>query len=166
MIKKGHIVLLLVMVLVVSLIGCNNVKEDAVGETEEAPPVVDLASIKVTLETAAQPIETGVMTPYVVSLADEQGNPVEVDSVHFYMNMEMMNHPTQGTMQKMENGKYEVELPLAMEGEWYTIITITKGEESTEMKEFKVQATGEKFMEYMKGYDADQPDAEQGKMHN
>ncbi|MBP1932072.1 FixH family protein [Ammoniphilus resinae] len=127
---------------------------DQVGSASADAPV-KLEDIKVSLEAAKNPVLTGEMTLYTVKLQDQKGNPAAVDSVHVYLNMDMMNHPTQGTMKEAGEGVYTVELPVGMEGEWYTIITLSKGDMKREIKEFKVQAKGEKHMDLMTGYNAD-----------
>lgn len=152
--QKKIKILISFLIVALGLMGCNSLEGESAKDSTDLQ-TEDLASITVELETTEQPIETGVMNPYIVLLKDQQGNPVEVDSVHFYMNMDMMNHPTQGTMQQKEAGAYTLDLPLAMKGEWYTIITLRRGEQSIEIKDFKIQAEGEKHMEYMRGYDAD-----------
>jgi len=127
---------------------------DQMGSASADAPV-KLEDIKVSLEAAEDPVPTGEMTLYTVELKDQKGNPTAVDRVHLYLNMDMMNHPTQGTLKEAGEGVYTVELPLGMEGEWYTIITLSKGDMKREIKEFKVQAKGEKHMDLMTGYNAD-----------
>jgi len=130
---------------------------DQVGSASADAPI-KLEDIKVSLEAAQDPVPTGEMTLYTVKLQDQKGNPATVDSVHLYLNMDMMNHPTQGTMKEAGDGVYTLELPLGMEGEWYTIITLSKGDMKREIKEFKIEAKGEKHMDLMTGYTADGED--------
>lgn len=117
-------------------------------------PGAALNDVKVELVKEKEPIATGEMKGYTVKLT-ANGSPVDVDKVYYYMNMKGMHHPAEGTMKKVETGVYKVDLPLAMPGEWYAEITLTKGSESRKVEGFTVQAEGKKYMQYMKGYNAD-----------
>jgi len=98
--------------------------------------------------------KTGEFHTYEVTIQNQTGEMISVDRVYLYMNMERMNHPMVGTMTRVEEGVYSVDLPLAMEGDWYAEVTIENdGEEKTE--QFSVYAEGEMSEEYIRGYDAD-----------
>lgn len=114
----------------------------------------ELEKVTVEFKEENQTLATGKFHTYQVNLADESGDPFSADDVSIYMNMERMNHPMQGTMQAVEEGKYTVDLPLAMEGEWYAEVTVTYDNEET-TERFSLYAEGDMAEEYMKGYDAD-----------
>lgn len=115
-----------------------------------------LEDIQVSFEGEKEVIPTGEMTTYIVKLGDASGKPIDVEKVYLYMNMKMMNHPTEGTMKRVDTGTYQLDLPLAMAGEWYANVTISEGGQQREIEGFKQQAEGEKKIELMKGYHADQ----------
>lgn len=116
----------------------------------------NLKDIHVELIPAQEVLPTGEFTTYTVKITDKKGKPFDPDKVYLYLNMEMMNHPTEGTMERVSEGIYELSLPLAMAGEWYAEITLSVGEETRKYEGFTVQAEGDMFMEYMKGYHHDQ----------
>ncbi|MEE6451005.1 FixH family protein [Gottfriedia acidiceleris] len=64
---------------------------------------------------------------YQVNLVDSNGKEVDVDSIHFKMEMKSMNHHVQASMKKINTGLYEVSLELPMEGTWSKQITLKKG---------------------------------------
>lgn len=113
-----------------------------------------LNDVKVELVKEKEPIATGEMKAYTVKLT-RNGAPVDVDKVYYYMNMKGMHHPAEGTMKRVEKGVYRIELPLAMPGEWQAEITLYQGSETRKVEGFTIQAEGKKYMQYMKGYNAD-----------
>lgn len=117
---------------------------------------LNLNELNVELIPAAEILPTGEFTTYTVQITDKNKNPFDPDRVYLYLNMEMMNHPTEGTMERVSEGVYELALPLAMAGEWYAEITLYVGDQEKKYEGFTVQAEGDKFMEYMKGYNHDQ----------
>ncbi|PYZ93573.1 hypothetical protein CR194_10440 [Salipaludibacillus keqinensis] len=118
----------------------------------QSEPVLEKISIE--FHNEGEVFETGEFQTFRVELKDKAGERLEVDDVKIHINMERMNHPMIGTMNLSEDGVYEVELPLAMAGEWYTEITLTEeGEERVER--FYLQAEGEMAEEFMRGYHAD-----------
>ncbi|CCQ93439.1 exported hypothetical protein [[Clostridium] ultunense Esp] len=124
----------------------------ACGQTGEISS--SLNGITVELQKEKEPIPTGEMKVYTVKLT-ENGSPVDVDKVYFYMNMKGMHHPAEGTMKRVDQGVYQLALPLAMPGEWYGEVTLYKGNEERKVEGFTIQGEGKKFMQYMKGYNAD-----------
>ncbi|WP_096189461.1 hypothetical protein [Evansella halocellulosilytica] len=109
---------------------------------------------EIIFENEGETIETGEFQTYEVKIKGHEGERQSVDSVYLYMNMERMNHPMEGTMDEIEKGYYQIDLPLAMEGEWYAEVTVTNnGEES--IQRFTLFGEGDMVMDYMKGYNAD-----------
>lgn len=82
------------------------------------------------------------------------------ENVYLYINMEGMNHPIEGTMKEKGDGKYELDLPVAMGGKWYAVIRVLDKDGEVVQSE-KIadafEATGDHAMKYMKGYNADKP---------
>ena len=113
-----------------------------------------LENLNVTFENEGATMPTEFQT-YTVQLTDSAGDVVDVDEVYLYMNMERMNHPIEGTMHNISEGVYELELPLAMAGEWYANITVTNDGDVKLFEGFVLYAEGERQMEFMKGYNAD-----------
>jgi hypothetical protein len=72
------------------------------------------------------------------------------------MNMKMMNHPIEGTMKEVDKGLYELELPLAMAGEWYVNVIVTIEGEEFVFEDFSIIAEGPKQLDWIKGYHADE----------
>ncbi|MBE3594821.1 MAG: FixH family protein [Candidatus Carbobacillus altaicus] len=137
--------------------------------TKEAPPSssppdtsskssenIDPATLAVALKTDEPVYPTGEFKPYRVEIKDATGQPVDVDKVYYFMNMEGMHHPTEGTMRHIGPGSYELFLPLAMPGEWYAEITVEAGDKSHTFTGYHVQAEGKHYQQYMKGYNADE----------
>lgn len=114
-----------------------------------------LNDIEVELIPAKSMIPTGEFTTYTVRVSTKNKQPFDPDQVYLYLNMERMNHPTEGTMKRIDEGIYELDLPLAMAGEWYAEITLSVDEQTRTYEGFSVHAEGEMFMEYMKGYHHD-----------
>ena len=112
--------------------------------------------LQVELIPALEIIPTGEFTTYTVQISTKKKQPFDPDQVYLYLNMEMMNHPTEGTMQQVAEGIYQLDLPLAMAGEWYAEITLSIAGQERTYEGFTVTAEGEMFMEYMKGYNHDQ----------
>ncbi|MFA9555887.1 FixH family protein [Evansella sp. AB-rgal1] len=127
-------------VLIVGIVACSNGGID---------------SIQATFFNNGETYPTGEFTTYSVSLVDSSGEPVSVEKLYFYMNMEKMNHPMEGTMKEVKEGLYEIELPLAMPGEWYVNVTIFNGKEERALDSFTVYAEGDMVMEYMRGFNSD-----------
>lgn len=100
-------------------------------------------------------ISTEGFQTYSVELKDKDGKAIDVEQVYMYMNMEMMNHPIEGTMNHVGKGVYELDLPLAMSGDWYVNLSVTFNGETTVLEGFSIFGEGEKQMEWMKGYHAD-----------
>ncbi|WP_164984934.1 FixH family protein [Ammoniphilus sp. CFH 90114] len=115
-----------------------------------------LNDIEVSFNGAQAVVPTGQKTLYTVELKDKDGKAIDVEKVYLYMNMNMMNHPTEGTMKRVNPGTYQLELPLAMAGEWYAHVTITEAGVERKVEGFTQQADGDKHMELMKGYHADE----------
>lgn len=134
--------LVAILLLIVILFGCSS-------------SAASLSDTTISLENLGETYGTGEFIPYVITVNDSNGNPFSVDEVYLYINMEGMNHPMEGTMEEKEAGRYELSLPLAMEGEWYVIVTVFAGEDEQEER-FTVYAEGERVMEYMKGYNHDE----------
>ncbi|MCR6095718.1 FixH family protein [Salipaludibacillus agaradhaerens] len=112
------------------------------------------SDVTVTFLQDGDTFETGEFHTFEVRLTDEIEEPIEVDNLQIHINMERMNHPMTGTMTMDDEGTYSVELPLAMEGEWYVDVTaLLEDEESIER--FYIQAEGEMAEDYMRGFDAD-----------
>ena len=114
-----------------------------------------LTKMDIQLENNGETYETGDFSRYRVLLTDENGNPASAEEVSIYINMERMNHPMEGIMNETKTGTYEIDLPLAMEGEWYIIVNAYIGKEEREEK-FTVYGKGEMVMEYMQGFNADE----------
>lgn len=164
--KKFGVILLVTVIILVG-VACG--KEQSKPEITSAPKTnapaasdstskevaISLADIQADLKGELDPIPTGEFYTYTVKLQDPSGNPVDADKVYLFMNMEGMHHPTEGTMHVVEKGVYQLELPLAMAGEWYAEVTLSQGNEERTLDRFTVQAEGKKFMMYMKGYNAD-----------
>ncbi len=163
--KFGVILLVAVMMLVGVACGQKESKPDATPAPQTNTPAapdstpaeveVTLADIQANLKGELDPVPTGEFYKYTVELTDQAGKAVDVDKVYIFMNMEGMHHPTEGTMHAVDKGVYELELPLAMAGEWYAEVTLSLGDEERTLDRFTVQAEGKKFMMYMKGYNAD-----------
>ncbi|MBU9721857.1 MULTISPECIES: FixH family protein [Bacillaceae] len=127
-------------VLIVTMVGCQNDR----GE-----------DLQIEFMNEGNTYRTGEFITFNLGLSDQEGAPVTADQVYFYMNMERMNHPMEGTMIEVSPGNYEIELPLAMEGEWLVEITTTKENKVIEER-FYVHGEGDMAMEYMTGYNADE----------
>lgn len=112
--------------------------------------------VQVDFKNNGERLSTEGFQTYSVQLADGDGNPLDREKVYIYMNMKMMNHPIEGTMKNVAPGIYELDLPLAMAGDWYVHISVTENGETVVYDDFTVIAEGEKNMEYMKGYHADE----------
>jgi hypothetical protein len=101
-------------------------------------------------------ISTEGFHTYTVELTDKKGNPLAADSVFLFVNMKVMNHPMQGTMKQIEDGLYELDLPLAMAGEWLADVTVIINGEPKVFEGFELFAEGSINKEYIKGYHADE----------
>lgn len=141
--RMHWMILITAMILLMS--GCSQGQESILNEVE------------VNFYADQEIVPTGEKRTYTVELKDPKGNPFDADHVYLYMNMNMMNHPTEGTMKKVRPGTYELELPLAMAGEWYAHVTLTQGGVERKVEGFNQLAEGEKHIELMRGYHADQP---------
>ncbi len=118
----------------------------------QSPSALEETEIKFMNENEIH--KTGVFHTYEVALIDKEGENISADQVFLYMNMERMNHPMTGTMEEKDKGKFALDLPLAMEGEWYAEVTVEiDGQEKTER--FVLFAEGEMSEDYIRGYDAD-----------
>ncbi|MBU9711445.1 FixH family protein [Evansella tamaricis] len=131
----------LMTICIVSILGCSG---------EE-----NLNDYNVLLENEGNTYQTGEFIPLKVIVEDPSGEPVSVDDIFLYMNMERMNHPMQGTMEEQDQGMYIIELPLAMGGEWYVDVLIKDGKKEREER-FYIHGEGEMVMEYMMGYNKDE----------
>lgn len=100
-------------------------------------------------------ISTEGFHTYSLQVTNQKGDALTVESVYLYMNMKRMNHPIEGTMKKVDVGYYELDLPLAMAGEWYANVTINANGETFVFEDFTIYGEGPKQMEYMKGFNAD-----------
>ncbi|UTR11188.1 FixH family protein [Evansella sp. LMS18] len=114
-----------------------------------------LGNTDIQLKNAGETYPTKEFITYEVILQDKDGEAVSPETVYLYMNMERMHHPMEGKMKETEPGKFAIELPLAMEGEWYAIVTISEGENEVE-KQFEIFGEGEMEPELLKGYNADE----------
>jgi hypothetical protein len=114
-----------------------------------------LGNTDIQLENAGETYQTKEFITFEVNLQDKDGEAVSPERVYLYMNMERMHHPMEGTMKETEPGNFVIDLPLAMEGEWYAIVTISEGEKEVEER-FEVFAEGEMEPELLKGYNADE----------
>ncbi|PEL13077.1 FixH family protein [Bacillus sp. AFS017336] len=70
---------------------------------------------------------------YQVNLVNSEGKEIDVDSVHFKMEMKSMNHHVEARMKKITNGVYEVSIELPMEGTWSKEVTLIKGKNQREI---------------------------------
>jgi hypothetical protein len=113
-------------------------------------------NVEVRFLNDGQVLSTEAFNTYTVKLVNNDGDAIDAEKVYLYMNMKMMNHPIEGTMKKVDKGLFELELPLAMAGDWYANVTVTIGGETVEFNDFEIIAEGPKQMEWMKGYHADQ----------
>lgn len=113
------------------------------------------SGIEVMFLNDGQVISTEGFHTYSVQLTNKDGETIDAQEVYIYINMEMMNHPIEGTMQKGDTGLYELDLPLAMAGDWYVNVSVTIDGNKYEFSDFSIIAEGPKQMEYMKGYNAD-----------
>lgn len=130
----------------------NDNKENAKDNTKEEQKVEYNIDLKVEPE---QPV-SGEFSNFTVEVKDGD----KPEKVTLYLNMEGMNHPMQGTMEETGEGKYELELPVAMGGKWYAVVRLLdKDDKVIHSKKFEdaFEATGDHAMKYMKGYDADKP---------
>ncbi|MGO4888520.1 FixH family protein [Anaerobacillus sp. MEB173] len=146
--KSNFFMTFLLLIFAISLIGCSS-------ENNQFESTI-LNDAEVNFLNQGELFQTGEMNTYTVEVTDSSGSPLQPDSVYIYMNMEMMNHPMEGTMHEVEAGTYQLDLPLAMAGDWYVQVTIKDGEEEKVFEDFAIQAEGEKVMEIMTGYHADQ----------
>ncbi|MBT9282041.1 MAG: FixH family protein [Hydrogenibacillus schlegelii] len=119
-------------------------------------PAPDVEALTVKLEAPTDVVETGAATPFRVRVEDERGQPVDVEKVYLFTNMEGMHHPTEGTMRHVGPGTYELRLPLAMAGEWYAEVTVTAGGKTKTFTGYTVRAEGKTVHAFMKGYNADE----------
>lgn len=115
-----------------------------------------LKNLTVNLLDEENTVSTEGFHTYSVQISDESGSAIDVDKVYFYMNMKMMNHPIEGTMNRVKEGLYQLELPLPMAGEWYANLTVTLDEDTKMFEDFLFSGEGEKQMEYIIGYHADE----------
>ncbi|MDG5789207.1 FixH family protein [Evansella sp. AB-P1] len=129
-------------VIIVTMTGCNK---------------SELDTLIVNLKQEGETFQKGEFTTYEVSLKSQQEEQVSVDDVYLYMNMEHMNHPMEGKMEKVRDGIYEIDLPLAMAGEWYVLVNVRHEGEEREIP-FHVFAEGDMVMKYMQDYHADEID--------
>ncbi|MFN7251716.1 MAG: hypothetical protein ACK4M9_13095 [Anaerobacillus sp.] len=113
-------------------------------------------NVEVKFLNEGQVLSTESFNTYSVKLVNNKGDAIDAEKVYLYLNMKMMNHPIEGTMKRVDIGLYELELPLAMAGEWYANVTVTVEGETIEFSEFAIIAEGPKQVEWMKGYHADQ----------
>lgn len=130
----------------------NDNKENAKDNTKEEQKIEYNIDLKVEPE---QPV-SGEFSNFTVEVKDGD----KPEKVTLYLNMEGMNHPMQGTMEETGEGKYELELPVAMGGKWYAVVRLLdKDDKVIHSKKFEdaFEATGDHAMKYMKGYDADKP---------
>lgn len=146
---KRFSLVLIMMLLFIFATACGN--DDASGDTKKLDPT----NFSVEFAGAQEVVPTGEFTKYTVTVKDSNGKTTSVDKVYLFMNMEGMHHPTEGTMKEVQTGVYELELPLAMEGEWYAEVTITVGDKEHTYGKYYQKAEGKKHMMYMKGYNAD-----------
>lgn len=122
------------------VIGCSNPKSD----------------IEVNFLNNNEIISTEGFHTYKVEIKNEDESGTAVEKVYLYLNMEMMNHPIEGTMEKAQTGIYSIDLPLAMSGDWYAVVTVTMNGQDHTFEDFQFEATGEKNLDFMKGYNADE----------
>ncbi|MDY0323493.1 MAG: FixH family protein [Candidatus Carbobacillus sp.] len=153
-------ILSIMVVFVFILAGCGTKEgvSSSMGATKDvaAKDAIDPKTLTVELKTETPVYPTGVFKPYRVEIRDASGKPVDVDKVYYFMNMEGMHHPTEGTMRHIGPGTYELFLPLAMGGEWYAEITVDVGGQSHTFTGYHVQAEGKHYQQFIKGYNADE----------
>ncbi|RXI98336.1 hypothetical protein DS745_18605 [Anaerobacillus alkaliphilus] len=113
------------------------------------------AEVQVTFLDDGQTISTNDFHTYTVQIKNKDGLALDVESVYMFMNMKMMNHPIEGTMNKVDTGLYEIDLPLAMSGDWYVDVSVTYKGETIVYEDFSITAEGPKQMEWMKGFNKD-----------
>ncbi|UCZ52036.1 FixH family protein [Bacillus shivajii] len=114
----------------------------------------ELDNLEINFFNEGSTYRTGEFHTYEVALLTGEEEPISVEDVYLYMNMERMNHPMEGTMVETEKGHYQLDLPLAMEGEWYAEVTVKIGDEE-KTERFLINGEGEMVMDFMKGYNAD-----------
>ncbi|WNF35831.1 FixH family protein [Bacillaceae bacterium IKA-2] len=141
MVKKFNLFMTFLIMLML-IIGCSSGSE--------------LKNLTVNFSDEANTVSTEGFHIYTVQISDKSGSSIDVDKVYLYMNMKMMNHPIEGTMNRVEEGLYQLELPLSMAGEWYANLTVTFDEDTKVFEDFLFSGEGEKQMEYITGYHADE----------
>lgn len=131
--KKGLVLLIIIGFL---LVGCH--------ETSNPTSIIEF-------QTSSELPRSGEFERFTVTITEEE---LTIDKVTLYLNMEGMNHPLEGTMEKEASNLFTLDLPIAMGGTWYAIVRLYhKDDVITERFDF--EAIGDIDERFIHGYHAD-----------